>query len=156
MKNAVPPERKTPARVAPKLDPAKALIDAMLRLDLTAPRKQRHTARRVLARLVDEHQLTDLTYSAVRDYVAKCRPEIMAAGKAAEEARVPQTHEPGAEAEVHFADLWLDLAGVVGTAGDTFGSPCPLITRNGRSGTSTTWQSPGLGAYSAGNAFLMS
>jgi len=113
LKNAGPPERKTPARAAPKLDPAKALIDAMLTDDLTAPRKQRHTARRVLARLVEEHQLSDLTYSAVRDYVAKRRPEIMAAaGKAVEEACVPQTHEPGAEAEVDFADLWIDLAGV--------------------------------------------
>ncbi len=45
--NAVPPVRKTPVRAAPKLDPAKPLIDAMLRVDLTAPRKQRHTARRV-------------------------------------------------------------------------------------------------------------
>ena len=50
-----PPERKTPVRSAPKLDPVKPLIDAMLRVDLDAPRKQRHTARRVLARLVDEH-----------------------------------------------------------------------------------------------------
>ena len=111
--NAVPPERKTPVRAAPKLDPAKALIDAMLVVDLTAPRKQRHTARRVLARLVDEHDMTELSYSAVRDYVAKRRPEIWAAaGKAVEEAFVPQTHEPGAEAEVDFADLWIDLAGV--------------------------------------------
>ncbi len=38
--NAKPPERKTPARAAPKLDPAKALIDAMLTGDLTAPRRQ--------------------------------------------------------------------------------------------------------------------
>ena len=111
--NAVPPERKTPVRVAPKLDPAKGLIDAMLTLDLTAPRKQRHTARRVLARLVDEHDLTDLTYSAVRDYVARRRPEIWAtAGKGLQDAFVPQTHEPGAEGEVDFADLWIDLAGV--------------------------------------------
>jgi transposase len=110
---AVPPARKTPVRAAPKLDPAKALIDAMLIVDLTAPRKQRHTARRVLARLVDEHDMTDLTYSAVRDYVAKRRPEIWAAaGKATEEAFVPQTHAPGAEAEVDFADLWIDLAGI--------------------------------------------
>jgi len=100
-------------RAAPKLDPAKALIDAMLSVDLTAPRKQRHTARRVLARLVDEHRMSDLTYSAVRDYVAKRRPEIWAtAGKAVGEAFVPQTHAPGAEAEVDFADLWIDLAGV--------------------------------------------
>ncbi len=113
LENAVPPERKPPVRAAPKLDPAKALIDAMLIVDLTAPRKQRHTARRILARLVEEHQMTDLTYSAVRDYVAKRRPEILAvAGKAVEEAYVPQTHEPAAEAEVDFADLWIDLAGV--------------------------------------------
>ena len=91
--NAVPPERKTPVRVAPKLEPAKGLIDAMLTLDLTAPRKQRHTARRILARLVDEHELTELTYSAVRDYVARRRPEIWAAaGKGLQEAFVPQTH----------------------------------------------------------------
>ena len=91
--SAVPPQRKTPERKAPKLDPAKPLIDAMLTEDLTAPRKQRHTARRVLARLVDEHAMTELTYSAVRDYVARRRPEILAAvGKAVEEAFFPQTH----------------------------------------------------------------
>ena len=113
LSNAVPPERKTPVRVAPKLDPAKGLIDAMLTSDLTAPRKQRHTARRILARLVDEHELTGLTYSAVRDYVAKRRPQIWAAaGRGLEDAFVPQTHEPGGEGEVDFADLWVDLAGV--------------------------------------------
>ena len=111
--NAVPPARKIPVRTAPKLDPAKGLIDVMLREDLGAPRKQRHTARRILARLVDEHQLTELTYSAVRDYVARRRPEIWAAaGKGLQDGFVPQTHEPGAEAEVDFADLWIDLAGV--------------------------------------------
>ena len=48
----------------------------------------------------------------MRDYVAKRRPEIWAAaGKAVEDAFVPQTHEPGAEGEVDFADLWIDLAG---------------------------------------------
>jgi transposase len=111
--SAVPPPRKTPVRAAPKLDPAKPLIDGMLYADLDAPRKQRHTARRVLARLVDEHGMTGLTYSAVRDYVARRRLEIAAeAGRLPEAAFVPQTHEPGAEAEVDFADLWIDLAGV--------------------------------------------
>jgi transposase len=94
------------------LDGAKPLIDGMLREDLDAPRKQRHTARRVLARLVDEHQL-EVSYSSVRDYVAKRRPEIAAeAGRALEAGFVPQTHLPGAEAEVDFADLWIDLCGV--------------------------------------------
>src|SRR6478609_8789925 len=41
------------------------------------------------------------------------RPEIAAeAGKLLDEVSVPQTHQPGAEAEVDFADLWIDLAGV--------------------------------------------
>ncbi len=34
--DAVPPVRKSPVRAAPKLDPAKAMIDAMLMVDLTA------------------------------------------------------------------------------------------------------------------------
>ena len=38
--SAVPPARKTPVRRSPKLDAAKPLIDAMLRADLTAWRKQ--------------------------------------------------------------------------------------------------------------------
>jgi len=83
----------------------------MLRADLTAWRKQQHTARRVLARLVDEHGMTELTYSAVRDYVARRRPEIATeAGRAGSQAYVPQFHEPGAEAEVDFADAWVRLA----------------------------------------------
>ena len=44
----VPPQRKTPVRQSPVLDAVAGLIDAMLREDLDAPRKQRHTARRVL------------------------------------------------------------------------------------------------------------
>jgi hypothetical protein len=53
------------------------------------------------------------TSSSVGDYVAKRRPEIAAeAGRAIEAGFVPQTHLPGAEAEVDFADLWIDLRGV--------------------------------------------
>jgi transposase len=111
--SAVPPPRKTPARMSPRLAPFQAAIDGMLRADLEAPRKQRHTARRVLARLVDEHGATDLSYSTVRDYVAKRRPQIAAeAGKPLETGFVPQTHPPAAEAEVDFHDLWILLQGV--------------------------------------------
>jgi len=97
---------------APKLDPAKPLIDAMLREDLTAHRKQQHTARRVLARLGDEHQMGEVSYASVRDYVARRRPQIQAeAGRLTEQAFVPQTHAPGEQAEVDFGDVWLTLAG---------------------------------------------
>ena len=96
--SAVPPPRKTRVFAAPVLDPVKPLIDAMLRQDLDAPKKQRHTARRVLARLVDEHQVTAISYPTVRDYVARRRPEILAeAGRPLEAGFVPQAHEPGAE-----------------------------------------------------------
>ena len=110
--SAEPPTRKVPRRVAPVLDPVKPLIDAMLVEDLTAPRKQRHTALRVRVRLLEEHQLV-VAYSTVRDYVRDARPRIAAAaGKALAEVFVPQTHPPAAEAEVDFADLWIVLAGV--------------------------------------------
>ncbi len=39
-------------------------------------------------------------------------PEIAAeAGRGLQQGFVPQTHEPGAEAEVDFADLWVILRG---------------------------------------------
>jgi len=111
--SAIPPPRKTPARTSPRLEPFKAAIDDMLRADLDAPKKQRHTARRVLARLVEEHDAVELSYSTVRDYVAKRRPQIAAeAGRPLESGFVPQTHPPAAEGEVDFHDLWVILRGV--------------------------------------------
>jgi transposase len=111
--SAIPPPRKSAARTSPRLEPFKAAVDDMLRTDLDAPKKQRHTARRVLARLVDEHDTVDLSYSTVRDYVAKRRPQIAAeAGGPLESGFVPQTHPPAAEAEVDFHDLWVILRGV--------------------------------------------
>jgi DNA-binding transcriptional regulator YhcF (GntR family) len=77
--NADPLPRKTPVRRSARLESLKVLIDEMLRVDLEAPRKQRHTARRVLTRLVDEHGVVGLSYSTVRDYVALRRPQIAAA-----------------------------------------------------------------------------
>ena len=51
LSDPVPPTRKKPVRSSPRLDPFKPAIDTMLKADTTAPRKQRHTARRILARL---------------------------------------------------------------------------------------------------------
>ena len=111
--SAIPPPRKAPTRVSPRLEPLKGFIDDMLRSDLVAPKKQRHTARRVLARLVDERGVKDLSYSTVRDYVRKRRPEVAAeAGRPTEEGCVPQTHPPAAEGEVDFHDLWVVLCGI--------------------------------------------
>jgi hypothetical protein len=45
--------------------------------DLAAPRKQRHTARRVFERLADEHG-AQVSCSYVAKYVARCRAEVAA------------------------------------------------------------------------------
>src|SRR5215207_5669119 len=113
LESAIPPARKTPQRLAPRLEPFRGFIDDMLRSDLDAPKKQRHTARRILARLIDERGATDLSYSTVRDYVRKRRPEIAAeAGKPVEECCLPQSHPPAADGEVDFHILLVILRGI--------------------------------------------
>lgn len=78
LESASPPGRKRSSRQAPALDPVRALIDAMLAEDVQAPRKQRHTAKRVFDRLVGEHAVTSVSYSTVRAYVAVRRPQVYA------------------------------------------------------------------------------
>ncbi|MFE0458767.1 IS21 family transposase [Kitasatospora sp. NPDC058965] len=105
------PRKKLPPR-ATRLDPFKPLIDRMLRADLDAPRKQRHTAKRIFDRLVDEHGADEVSYQMVRGYIAERRKEIrLEAGRGVEDAFIPQTHKPGAEAEVDFGDVTVRLAG---------------------------------------------
>jgi transposase len=113
--SVVPPDRRPSRRRAPVLDRVRGLIDAILMEDLEAPRKQRHTAKRIFERLVDEHGV-QVSYSYVAKYVHRRRGQI-----AAERGRragvvdgfVPQVHPPGQEAEVDFADVWVWLAGVM-------------------------------------------
>ncbi len=104
------PRKQLPPR-ATALDPFKPLIDEILRSDLDAPRKQRHTVTRIFHRLLEEHE-ADVSYGMVRYYVAGRKQEILAeSGKATVEAFVPQTHPPGMEAEVDFGDVTIKLAG---------------------------------------------
>jgi hypothetical protein len=112
--SAVPPPRKKPVPRTSVLDPAKGWIDAMLREDLTAPRKQKHTARRIWQRLAQEYSFDQASYSTVCDYVLVRRPEIEAEAREGHRhmnGMVPQVHLPGEEAEVDFADVWVRLAG---------------------------------------------
>ena len=86
--------------------PHRETIREWLVADLSAPRKQRHTARRIWQRLVDERGAT-VAEPTVRAYVARVRRELES-GRAA--VTVPQLHPPGAEAEVDFGQVsvWLD------------------------------------------------
>ncbi len=106
--DAVPPVRKPPARVAPVLGPYEAVIRGWLVEDLTAPRKQRHTARRVWQRLLEEHGAV-VAESSVRNLVAVLRTEI----GPGQQVMVPQTHPPAQEAEVDFGEFQAVIAGVV-------------------------------------------
>ena len=109
----LPPDRKKPVRPAPVREAVAGWIDEMLREDLGAPRKQRHTARRVFERLRDEHD-AQVSYSTVAKYVQRRRAGIAAAARAEDggaDGFVPQAKEPGAEAEVDFGDVLVELAG---------------------------------------------
>ena len=61
-------------RPHPATDTHAAWIDSILEADLGAPRKQRHTARRIFDRLVDERGYGG-SYSSVCRYVARWRKE---------------------------------------------------------------------------------
>ncbi|MGA4543441.1 hypothetical protein ACPA54_25970 [Uniformispora flossi] len=84
----------------------------MLRADLDAPRKQRHTVTRIFHRLLDEYGAQDISYPMVRRYVEERRPQIRAAaGLGVDEVFIPQSHPPGMEAEVDFGDVKVCLGG---------------------------------------------
>lgn len=110
--SALPEPRKKTRPRETRLDVYRPVIDAFLTADLTAPRKQRHTVKRIYDRLLNEHDAVDISYQMVRGYVAARREEIrLQAGKGVVDAFVPQTHKPGAEAEVDFGDVTVKLAG---------------------------------------------
>ena len=93
----VPPDRKVPERAAPVREAVAGWIDEMLGEDLAAPRKQRHTARRVFERLADEHD-AQVSYSYVAKYVARRRAEIAAEDRDGAGAWRGSCRRPGSRA----------------------------------------------------------
>ena len=59
-----------------KLDAIKPLIDSWLEADKLAPRKQRHTAKRVFRRLQKEAAGFDCSYRLVAMYVSHKKKEL--------------------------------------------------------------------------------
>ena len=78
-------------RPAPKLDPFKPIIDAIVKADEAAPLKQRHTAAQMFRRLQSEHAYQG-GYDQVRRYFGQQRRDRR-------ETFIPLAHEAGQRLE---------------------------------------------------------
>lgn len=87
----------------PVMDPFHNVIKAWLVGDEQAPRKQRHTAKRIYDRLVEEYDFTG-GESTVRHYVRKLKASIP-------EAYIPLTAELGEQAQVDWGQATVSIAG---------------------------------------------
>jgi len=98
LSSAMPPPKKPPKREPPVLTSSlRSVIDGWLRADREAPRKQRHTARRIFKRLLREHGYGGAE-STVRVYVGRRRRELGLPKR----AYIPRDHVAGDEAEVDW------------------------------------------------------
>jgi len=70
-----PKYRRKKEPFAPVMGPYAGIVEAWLKRDLEAPPKQRHTARRVYTRLVEEHGFTGSEVT-VRLWVRHCRERL--------------------------------------------------------------------------------
>lgn len=91
------------------LGPYEEMIRQWLIEDKDAPKKQRHTARRVWRRLVNEHGV-EVAESSVRAMVARLRREI---SESIQDVPIAQEHPLGEEAEVDFGEFQAIIGGVV-------------------------------------------
>lgn len=101
--NLPQPEPESEGLFCPKLDPYKPAIDEWLTEDRKAPRKQRHTAKRVFHRLRNEVDGFDCSYRLVAEYVAFRKEELKLKRK---EGYIPLIHHVGdAQADFGSADF---------------------------------------------------
>jgi transposase len=101
--SAPPGYRRKVAIRRPKLDGFTEIIDAWLAEDQGRNRKQRHTAKRVLERLRDEHGFTG-GYTIIKDYLHERE-------RRGREMFVPLAHPPG-HAQADFGEATVIIGGV--------------------------------------------
>jgi hypothetical protein len=90
------------------LQAAIPFIDQILESDRQAPRKQRHTAHRIWARLHEERPDCPVAERTVREYV---HDRKLALGLLAREVCVAQSYDWGVEAQVDWYEAYADLGG---------------------------------------------
>ena len=105
---ALPPGRQYPERAKPKLDAVVAFIDRVLDEDRRAPRKQRHTARRIHRRILKAFAGVSVAESTVRNHVRERKRQL---GLAQRETFVPQSDPWGQEGQADWHEARADLAG---------------------------------------------
>lgn len=96
--NEPEPKPGSEQRFCPKLEAYKPTIDKWLEEDKQAPRKQRHTAKRVFNRLREEYRGFNCSYRTVASYYTLKHREIFSGVKS---GFLPLEHSPG-EAQVDF------------------------------------------------------
>ncbi|HUP05736.1 MAG TPA: IS21 family transposase [Caldimonas sp.] len=107
LESAIPPAKRPPeSRPAPKLGRYREIVDEILRADREVPRKQRHTARRIWQRLVEEHS-AEVSERQVCRYVHDKRRALGEVG----EVFVPLVSDAGVEAEVDWGQAQVRLRG---------------------------------------------
>jgi transposase len=95
------------AKPRPVLEPVVAIIDAWLEADRSAPRKQRHTAKRIFDRLVAEHDYRGCE-SIIRQYVHDWKQ----AHQAASVSFLPLAYAPGSEAQCDWGEGVVRVGGL--------------------------------------------
>lgn len=102
-----PAYRRKKPKPMPVMGPVVEIVDQWLMADSGVPKKQRHTARRIYDRLVEEHGFQGAE-STVRHYVRNRKAEL---GLRGQEAMVPLEPEPGREAEVDWGEAVVKMDG---------------------------------------------
>jgi transposase len=110
LKESEPPRyRLSKEKARPVLDTYMSIIRAWLEADESAPKKQRHTAKRIYDRLVEEYGYRGCE-STIRKYVAELRVKV-------KEGFLPLQFQPGEMAQVD----WIEAVTVI-----LAGKPCKV------------------------------
>jgi hypothetical protein len=112
VRSALPTRRKKTERPHLKIAPAAAFIDEVLAADRKAPRKQRHTAKRIWERIRLEVPGCTAAERTVRQYVEGRKQEL---GFGRRETFVPQSYDFGVEVQIDWYEAYAEMDGFRGS-----------------------------------------